>query len=138
MNSTGLPRLKLVLFMPVLFSSRIIFFGIYLFLPESLSAIERDMKQPGLFFLSFCLTLCLIWQCNPSSNEMSQMPQGKYLNHHDSVGYVGMKECIECHYEIYQSYMQTGMGRSFGMAHPGRRKRHCARRNLYHHQSDFG
>ncbi|MFU8843973.1 MAG: tetratricopeptide repeat protein [Bacteroidales bacterium] len=31
-----------------------------------------------------------------------------------------MKECIECHYEIYQSYMQTGMGRSFGVASPDR------------------
>ena len=27
-----------------------------------------------------------------------------YLNHHDTVKYVGMNECKACHYEIYNSY----------------------------------
>ena len=39
-----------------------------------------------------------------------------YLNHHDTVKYVGMNECKACHYEIYNSYIQTGMGRSFSSA----------------------
>ena len=39
-----------------------------------------------------------------------------YLNHHDTVKYVGMNECKACHYEIYNSYIQTGMGKSFSSA----------------------
>lgn len=66
------------------------------------------------------LILCLLWQCNLPFSENEQSPPEIYLNHHDTVRYVGMKECIECHYEIYQSYMQTGMGRSFGVASPDR------------------
>lgn len=38
----------------------------------------------------------------------------------DSVGYVGMDACRSCHSDIYDTYHQTGMGRSFGAAHPQR------------------
>jgi hypothetical protein len=34
----------------------------------------------------------------------------------DSTFYVGMETCRQCHQEIYDSYIQTGMGRSFGHA----------------------
>ena len=40
-------------------------------------------------------------------------PVTDYLNLHDSVPYVGKETCMQCHYEIYESYMQTGMGQSF-------------------------
>lgn len=39
-----------------------------------------------------------------------------YLNHHDSVKYVGMQTCRSCHEDIYQTYIRTGMGQSFGPA----------------------
>ena len=39
-----------------------------------------------------------------------------YLNHNDTVKYVGKEECRMCHSEIYDSYMQTGMGQSFNFA----------------------
>ena len=39
-----------------------------------------------------------------------------YLNHNDTVKYVGKEECRMCHSEIYDSYMQTGMGQSFHFA----------------------
>ena len=32
----------------------------------------------------------------------------------DTVAYVGKETCKQCHYEIYESYMQTAMGQSFG------------------------
>ncbi len=34
----------------------------------------------------------------------------------DSTFYVGMETCRQCHQAIYDSYIQTGMGRSFGPA----------------------
>ena len=39
-----------------------------------------------------------------------------YLNHNDTVKYVGKEKCRMCHSEIYDSYIQTGMGRSLNYA----------------------
>ena len=39
-----------------------------------------------------------------------------FLNMHDSVKHVGMQTCRSCHAAIYDSYIQTGMGQSFGAA----------------------
>ena len=39
-----------------------------------------------------------------------------YLNLNDTVKYVGKEQCRMCHAEIYDSYIQTGMGRSFHYA----------------------
>ena len=40
----------------------------------------------------------------------------EYINHSDTVAYVGKETCKQCHYEIYESYMQTAMGQSFRFA----------------------
>ena len=41
-----------------------------------------------------------------------------YLNHTDTARYVGMNTCRLCHADIYNTYIQTGMGQSFGHATP--------------------
>ena len=43
-----------------------------------------------------------------------------YFFNNDSVHYVGIETCKQCHYSIYQSYIQTGMGQSFGYATPSK------------------
>lgn len=43
-----------------------------------------------------------------------------YLNHSDTVKYVGIETCKQCHYSIYQSFVETGMGSSFGVADTGK------------------
>jgi cytochrome c-type biogenesis protein CcmH/NrfG len=40
----------------------------------------------------------------------------EWLSLHDSVHYVGMQTCRGCHAEIYNTYIETGMGRSFALA----------------------
>ena len=45
-------------------------------------------------------------------------PYTSYLNHHDTVAYVGKESCMACHYDIYQTYVQTGMGQSMSLANP--------------------
>ena len=40
-----------------------------------------------------------------------------YLNLQDQVKYVGMLKCKECHDDIYQTYIRTGMGKSWGMGY---------------------
>lgn len=39
-----------------------------------------------------------------------------YLNLSDTVSYVGINTCKQCHSQIYQTFMQTGMGQSFDYA----------------------
>ena len=41
------------------------------------------------------------------------LPISLYLNHNDTAHYVGMSQCKLCHQEIYNSFLQTGMGKSF-------------------------
>ncbi|MCX8080206.1 MAG: hypothetical protein N3F09_03105 [Bacteroidia bacterium] len=36
-----------------------------------------------------------------------------YLNHSDTARYVGMQACRQCHENIYQTFIQTGMGKSW-------------------------
>ncbi len=53
---------------------------------------------------------------NQSKINTSQTTSGIYLNHNDTARYVGMNQCKLCHQAIYNSYLQTGMGKSFDYA----------------------
>ena len=39
-----------------------------------------------------------------------------YKNHHDSAKYVGINTCKLCHQSIYNTFINTGMGKSFDVA----------------------
>ena len=39
-----------------------------------------------------------------------------YLNHSDSAKYVGINTCKLCHQDIYNTFIKTGMGKSFDVA----------------------
>ena len=41
-----------------------------------------------------------------------------YLNHSDTVDYVGLATCASCHEDIAKSFLHTGMGSSFNKATP--------------------
>ncbi|MGC6470887.1 MAG: tetratricopeptide repeat protein [Flavobacteriales bacterium] len=45
-------------------------------------------------------------------------PYVYYHNHNDTVKYVGIESCMSCHYDIYQTYVETGMGKSLKAALP--------------------
>ena len=60
----------------------------------------------------FLIATCLFFSCQ--RGEVSTYTA--YLNHNDTVKYVGKEQCRMCHSEIYNSYMQTGMGKSFHFA----------------------
>jgi hypothetical protein len=51
-----------------------------------------------------------LYQCKDHKNT------GTYLNHNDSVAYVGMDACKSCHYQIFETFQHTGMGQSFHYA----------------------
>ncbi len=52
-------------------------------------------------------------RCGDSNSSTEKLT---YLNHHDTVSYVGMDACRACHNSIYESFIQTGMGQSFNVA----------------------
>ena len=59
--------------------------------------------------------LCLsLFSCE--SNTKNSGSQTEYASLNDSTKYVGMATCKQCHSAIYDSYIQTGMGKSFGIA----------------------
>ncbi len=59
------------------------------------------------------MILLLIIKCTPSGN---QPISNYYLNHSDTAHYVGINTCRQCHPAIYNSYIKTGMGKSFDLA----------------------
>jgi len=83
------------------------------------------MKTFGFYSLSFrlnkfnpivlVLSLLLLIGCNgPTETLLKQT--SPYLNHSDTAKYVGIATCKLCHQSIYESFIQTGMGRSIGVA----------------------
>ena len=65
----------------------------------------------------FLLIILLIFSCNFGSvSKKGSAENATYLNHNDSVSYVGKETCKECHFDIYNSFIQTGMGQSFDLA----------------------
>lgn len=70
-------------------------------------------------FRNLCIAVLLASACAILSFcRHAEKPETSraYLNFADSVGYVGMQTCRSCHENIYQSFIHTGMGQSFGLA----------------------
>ncbi len=64
----------------------------------------------------FLALFVLLLEINCSSNTDANQNTSVYLNHADSVKYVGMNTCKGCHSNIHETFIHTGMGQSFGMA----------------------
>ncbi len=63
----------------------------------------------------------VVFSCQTPEGNTSQNIQLKtdtllYLNHSDSAKYVGINTCKLCHQDIYNTYIKTGMGKSFDVA----------------------
>lgn len=70
------------------------------------------MMRWGIILL-FGLLATLGFYCSSNQQVAIQSP---YLNHHDSVQYVGMDVCKQCHSSVHESFQHTGMGKSFDLA----------------------
>ncbi|CAN5175341.1 hypothetical protein BH09BAC1_BH09BAC1_28830 [soil metagenome] len=69
-----------------------------------------------LFLLLGALVATISFCGDDGVPPLSAQPNSPFLNLNDSVGYVGMSQCRSCHSDIYDTYIQTGMGQSFGLA----------------------
>jgi hypothetical protein len=62
------------------------------------------------------IALMCILAIQISCKEQSSKAESPYLNHSDSAKYVGINTCKQCHQDIYNTFIETGMGKSFDLA----------------------
>ena len=80
----------------------------------------RLLRTILLAIALFAITLPTFFCSSPSGKadeEVVAQESSKWLNVYDSAAhYVGMETCRGCHQGIYETFIQTGMGQSFGRA----------------------
>lgn len=64
---------------------------------------------------SICLVFYLLANHSSCTNNRSGEAE-QYASLDTSTHYVGMETCRQCHSDIYNSYIRTGMGKSFDLA----------------------
>ncbi|MFI5196789.1 MAG: tetratricopeptide repeat protein [Chitinophagales bacterium] len=65
----------------------------------------------------FAITLPVFFCNNPAQKEAVTKESSPWRNVYDTnAHYIGMQTCRTCHDAIYQTFIQTGMGQSFGLA----------------------
>ncbi|MBC7411933.1 MAG: cytochrome c3 family protein [Bacteroidia bacterium] len=78
------------------------------------------MQLKSIIYFLLSITLLVIvgftFNCNTPPIPKKNTDASQYLNHNDTVKYVGMAKCAECHTEIYNTFKETGMGKSFDVA----------------------
>ncbi len=85
---------------------------------------EYKLSLPNSFkYLLFCFTILvgvMIYSCQTPEGKTASIEIKKdtllYLNHSDSAKYVGINTCKLCHQDIYNTFIKTGMGKSFDVA----------------------
>ncbi|MCB0431167.1 MAG: tetratricopeptide repeat protein [Flavobacteriales bacterium] len=55
-------------------------------------------------------------RCSEGNAPLIQPEPSGYAALTDTVRYVGMETCRQCHESVYQTFIHTGMGQSFGLA----------------------
>jgi tetratricopeptide (TPR) repeat protein len=120
------------------------------FFSLSKSVISKSKKNYFHSYFTAAFLFLLIYSCsnNPEANDGSSL-QGKnnkrqttndkltWLNHSDSVKYVGKETCRGCHQEIYNSFLRTGMGHSFDRPESFSMLKEIPMKIVYDQHSDF-
>ncbi|MBX3165456.1 MAG: hypothetical protein KF900_13355 [Bacteroidetes bacterium] len=75
--------------------------------------IKTTILFLSLIFLIFVFNFC---DNSVQKNYSEKKDTLVYLNHSDTAKYVGMNTCKLCHQDIYNSFIETGMGKSFDLA----------------------
>lgn len=92
------------------------------------------MKARWLILLLIAAFTVFFTRCSQQEKQEEES-ELVWLNHHDSVKYVGMAACRECHSDKFETFIHTGMGESFGDAKP---EKSAARFHLRHPVYDAG
>jgi len=97
------------------------------------------LNKNTAYIISLISLLLIAFSLGNCSREVKE--EGIYLNLADSVAYVGVETCRNCHYDKHQTFMHTGMGQSFDLAHQAKSKAEIhpdsvlydAHKDLYYH-----
>ncbi|MBI1221473.1 MAG: tetratricopeptide repeat protein [Bacteroidetes bacterium] len=96
------------------------------------------MRAAGLVLSALGMISLVLVHCGEETKPDSGQQDGPWLNHSDSVHYVGIEACKECHSDKFETFIETGMGQSFA---PASRKKSAANfhgvRPVYDAYSDF-
>ncbi|HXB40090.1 MAG TPA: tetratricopeptide repeat protein [Bacteroidia bacterium] len=91
--------------------------------------------------LGVALSLFLFFSCTEekknSTVEVVKKDTLLYLNHADTAYYVGINTCKLCHQGIYNTFIETGMGKSFAAATKEKSAGDFSHSLIYDEFSDF-
>ncbi|KXK42138.1 MAG: hypothetical protein UZ11_BCD004001460 [Bacteroidetes bacterium OLB11] len=68
------------------------------------------MKKLGISIILFSIILIVFYNCNTGNENHFQNVENP------KAEYVGMNTCKNCHQAVYDSFIKTGMGQSWGLA----------------------
>ncbi|MEO6169268.1 MAG: tetratricopeptide repeat protein [Chitinophagales bacterium] len=74
------------------------------------------MKQRFVIAICFFIISLTFFYCCGPQKQVVETPL--YKNWNDTVGYMGMNTCKTCHQQIYETFIKTGMGKSWDVATP--------------------
>jgi Tfp pilus assembly protein PilF len=79
--------------------------------------MKAGYKKKLLFALVIAAATLPGLFCNTPEKVVTENPVSPWRNVYDTAAqYVGMQTCRGCHEEVYQTFIQTGMGQSFNYA----------------------
>jgi len=98
-------------------------------------------RKPQIIFLllsafTFIIVSTTIY-CNDGRQSKEGNQKQSYLNHHDTVKYVGMNTCRACHADKHNTFIHTGMGQSFEKASKQKSAAHFSHQAVYDKYRDF-
>ncbi len=62
------------------------------------------------------VSTAMLYRCTPKQARTEY--ESPYRNASENAQYVGIEKCRKCHESVYQTFKETGMGKSFGLATP--------------------
>ena len=79
----------------------------------------QSLLRNILFFSIFLIISISVFYCGSSTEQKKEntvAEQKTYKNLDPKTKYVGIMACRQCHYDKYETFIQTGMGKSFDNA----------------------
>lgn len=99
------------------------------------------MRAKKYIIVLVALALVIIYNCagdRPKDKEtIVRKDTLVYLNHADTAKFVGMKTCMLCHQDKFQTFIHTGMGKSFEHANKQKSAGNFQHALIYDRYSDF-
>lgn len=99
-------------------------------------------RKPQIIFLLLSALAFIVVSTSTYCTNSPQKPETddqklQYLNHHDTVKYVGMNTCRACHSDKHSTFIHTGMGQSFEKASKEKSSANFSHNAVYDEFRDF-